>query len=875
MGGMRLSTAAILRAVVVFFSVVLAAFAVHGAWVGQNAMREAEQSANAARILAALDKGTVEMSFERSLTQVGLALPGAFGPPFSDLLAEQRRKANEHLDRIEPMLDRLPDASGQAFREALDLHRETVEALRRDADAALAVDATARAAGVATSIPLALKQEVLLLRETGQMLAIPGGILPSEALALSSLVDAGWRAREFGGRERTYLAIAALTGKPIAPEAMAEARLNADIAFESRRKLERTLAIQGDALPANVRAAATRVLDTYFGSYDELRRRFLEEAAKPVPAYPMGFDDYFATSSAALDTTVQLTYAAGLASVAYWDERQAVARNAFIANLGVIAAILALAVFAWMLVERRIVKPIVQAQSAAERIAQLDLASPVPFRAGDELGALLQSLDRMRLDLRKRIDAEREIAAENSRVRNALDSSSAAMLILDAEDRVAYVNPSADRMIRIAEPHFRQQRPDFSAGRVVGMRIDEFVDLGSRSPSSTGQDGASASVRIKARDFDFELIANPVVDRGTHLGTAVEWVDRTSETRFRHSLRNIAQKAGSGILSARMEADADNPRLVETARIFNALMDATTQAIAEVQRTLSALAKGDLTVRSTARMLGSFAEMNGDANAASESLAAALRDVRDAVVAINRAAAGIASGNLDLSRRTEQAAASVEQTAAAMEQMTATLRQSTDHAQQAKQVATRASDIADQGGNTVERVVRVMREIEHSSRRMADITSAIDGIAFQTNILALNAAVEAARAGDQGRGFAVVAAEVRTLAQRSATAAKEIAQLISESAGRISEGAEVAEQAGRSMREIVGSSREVADIISEITAATIEQSKGVAEVNNAVVQMDQATQANSALVEEMTASAQAMRDQAEQLERVVSRFVLD
>jgi len=303
-------------------------------------------------------------------------------------------------------------------------------------------------------------------------------------------------------------------------------------------------------------------------------------------------------------------------------------------------------------------------------------------------------------------------------------------------------------------------------------------------------------------------------------------------------------------------------------------MDLTSLAISEVQQTMGALAQGDLTVRSQAKLMGSFGELNANANATADALAQAIGEVQSSVSAIRDAATEIASGNMDLSRRTEQAAASIEETAAAMEQMTATVKQSAEHAQQAKQIASRAAEVAGEGGATVEEVVRVMRDIEDGSRRMADITSTIDGIAFQTNILALNAAVEAARAGDQGRGFAVVAAEVRALAQRSATAAKEIAQLISASVAKISAGATVAQRAGKTMEDIVGSSRQVADIISEITAASMEQAKGLAEVNNAVTQMDHSTQANSALVEEMAASAQSMSDQAGQLSDIASRFVL-
>lgn len=231
---LRLSTATTIRAVLAVFLVALAGFSLRGAVDSYQAMRDADRSAHAARVLATLDKGTVEMSFERSLTQVGLALPDAFGPPFSELLADQRRKADENLELIGPMLAELPESSRAPFKNAFDRHRATVDALRREADAALGVAAVDRPAGAVVRVPAALKEAILLLRESGQLLAVPGAALPSEALALSALMDAGWRTREFGGRERTYIAIAALTGNPIAPEALAEARLNADIAAPNR-----------------------------------------------------------------------------------------------------------------------------------------------------------------------------------------------------------------------------------------------------------------------------------------------------------------------------------------------------------------------------------------------------------------------------------------------------------------------------------------------------------------------------------------------------------------------------------------------------------------------------------------------------------------
>ncbi|MCZ8115664.1 methyl-accepting chemotaxis protein [Silanimonas sp.] len=511
----------------------------------------------------------------------------------------------------------------------------------------------------------------------------------------------------------------------------------------------------------------------------------------------------------------------------------------------------------------------------AGRIANLQLDNPIDIPSEDELGDLLRALNTMQAKLWEQLEREREVATENARVRSALDVGTSGMMIADAEGRIVYVNPAVAKVLKDGEAAMRERLPDFRADRVMGSTFDPFDGDASQQRGVIIGLKATHRARLSLGDMHFDLAATPVFDAaGQRIGTALEWQDRTADTNFRHQLRNVAQKAAAGILTARVEVNTGEERYAELGRIFNSLMDLTAQAIDEVQRTMAALAEGNLTVRSSAKMMGSFGELNGNANATADALARAIGEVQAAVTAIGDAAAEIASGNMDLSKRTEQAAASIEETAAAMEEMTATVKQSADHAQQAKQIATRAAEVAGDGGQTVEAVVRVMRDIEDSSRRMADITTTIDGIAFQTNILALNAAVEAARAGEQGRGFAVVAAEVRALAQRSATAAKEIAQLINESVTKIAEGANVAERAGRTMSEIVGSSQKVADIIGEITAASIEQAKGLGEVNNAVTQMDQATQANSALVEEMAASAQSMSDQAQQLSEIASRFVL-
>ncbi|EPU3935160.1 methyl-accepting chemotaxis protein [Morganella morganii] len=253
-------------------------------------------------------------------------------------------------------------------------------------------------------------------------------------------------------------------------------------------------------------------------------------------------------------------------------------------------------------------------------------------------------------------------------------------------------------------------------------------------------------------------------------------------------------------------------------------------------------------------------------------LAGTVSNVRDGVNAIYNGASEIAAGNNDLSSRTEQQAASLEETAASMEELTATVRQNADNARQASHLALTASETAGRGGKVVDDVVDTMRGIGDSSKKIADIISVIDGIAFQTNILALNAAVEAARAGEQGRGFAVVAGEVRNLAQRSAQAAREIKTLIEDSVGRVDTGAVLVERAGETMNEIVSAVTRVTDIMSEIASASDEQSRGIDQIGVAVTEMDKVTQQNAALVEQSAAAAASLEDQAGKLTQAVSVF---
>ncbi|WP_338878539.1 methyl-accepting chemotaxis protein [Achromobacter veterisilvae] len=369
------------------------------------------------------------------------------------------------------------------------------------------------------------------------------------------------------------------------------------------------------------------------------------------------------------------------------------------------------------------------------------------------------------------------------------------------------------------------------------------------------------------------------------------------------SLKNTKAGAASGAFSQRLSAFADNitaysEELVGSARSQSATMAIVFIALAvvilavwlgaflfmnrvvlrplrAVSDSFDKIAAGDLTVRVEVESTNEIGTLMAAVKRMQESLARTVTTVRRGVDEINVGSREISAGNTDLSSRTEEQAASLEETAASMEELASTVKQNADNARQANQLAASASDVAERGGSAVSEVVNTMQEISASSRKISEIVSVIDGIAFQTNILALNAAVEAARAGEQGKGFAVVAGEVRSLAQRSAQAAKEIKGLIEDSVTKVGAGSQQVERAGATMQEIVASVKRVTDIMGEISAASEEQSSGIDQVNRAVSQMDEVTQQNAALVEEAAAAAGSLQEQAQRLAEAVSVFKIN
>jgi methyl-accepting chemotaxis protein len=528
---------------------------------------------------------------------------------------------------------------------------------------------------------------------------------------------------------------------------------------------------------------------------------------------------------------------------------------------GAIAVVLGVGIA--LLLTRILLRPLPQIAGWTERLAQYDMDVEISYRdRRDEVGTLARAIDELK-----------QTSINAARAESGLENVSANVMIADQNNVIVYCNRSVIALLKKAEADMRKDLPHFDAGDLIGKSIDVFHKVPAHQQKILAGLTASHRARISIGGRIFDLIANPALNRrGVRVGTVLEWADRTEEVRLGNEMVSLVQNATEQGFAERVDLSGKTGFIKSLGEAINTMSDKCQAMTGEIAQVIAAMAQGDLTQHLSKDYPGIFGQLRTGANAMAERLRDFAGRLADTARTVRDASAEISTGSQDLAQRTESQAASIEETAASMHEITTTVKQNADNAQAANQLAVAARDTAEKGGSVVSDAVTAVTQIEDSARKISDIVGLIDEIAFQTNLLALNASVEAARAGEAGKGFAVVAQEVRALAQRSANASKDIKALITASNAQVKTGATLVNQTGSSLTEIVTAIKKVSDIVAEIAAASREQATGLEQVNTAVGSMDEMTQRNGALVEQTSASAQALADQGRQLAELVGFF---
>ncbi|WP_100641845.1 methyl-accepting chemotaxis protein [Alteromonas facilis] len=507
--------------------------------------------------------------------------------------------------------------------------------------------------------------------------------------------------------------------------------------------------------------------------------------------------------------------------------------------------------------------------SLGELVFQLT-ATPVIDSSGERIGTALEWADITELK------QQEKIAADNARVRSALDGVSSNVMVADANLDIVYMNNSVQNMMKLAESDLKKELPSFDANNLIGRNIDQFHKNPAHQRSMLEKLNSTYRTRIQVGRRRFDLIANPVfTGNGERIGFVVEWADVTLQVETEQEVEKLVTSVAQGNLGALIATDNKEGFFLNIANGLNELSQTVNAFVRDVNTALQRVSEGDMRVQIVDDYQGMFGEVKNALNDTTRRLNNVISSIKTSADSIRSANHELSLGNDQLSERTEKQASNLEETAASLEELTGNVKSTAENASTANRAAEDARVKANKGEHIVLSAVKSMEEITESSNKISAIIGVIDEIAFQTNLLALNASVEAARAGEHGRGFAVVANEVRNLAQRSATSAKEIKELIDDSSSKVMTGSDLVNQCGESLKEILTNIDQLSSLIADMDNATNEQASGIAQVNQAVAELDDITQQNAALAEEASSASQSSVQQVDEMVERVSFFQVE
>lgn len=522
-----------------------------------------------------------------------------------------------------------------------------------------------------------------------------------------------------------------------------------------------------------------------------------------------------------------------------------------------------------------LVKPLNNLRDTVKDLATRDGSDIQPVEGNlsqDEIGQTYTALNELIAKLQAKAAEEAAIAAENGRIKKALDVCHANVMVADNDLNIIYHNDALVEMMETAQDAIRSELPNFNSAKLVGSNIDQFHKNPSKQRGMLSNLTKPFDTQINVGGRIMNLMITPVMDGGSRIGFVVEWDDVTQERNIEDQIQTLVSAAAHGDLSNRIDLSDKSGFFARLASELNDLMQVTDTALNNMVRMLSSMSQGDLTQRMDSDYQGVFGQMTRDANNMVEKLTEVVTELNRSSENVATSSSELASANQSLQARTESQASSLDQTASSMEEITATVQKTAENANHVARVINEAAVTAQEGEQSVAKVVEAMDSIQEASEKINKIIVVIDEIAFQTNLLALNAAVEAARAGETGKSFAVVASEVRNLAQRSASAAGDIKNLIGDSVQRVNVGVERVQHSGEVLSELIESMSNVKAMVEGVSTATKEQTAGVLEVNTTVTDLDNSTQQNAALVEELSATASDLAQQAGEVKRSLSFF---